>query len=265
MSRRKHARKKDRREAQRQKAPEEHGVAHPPIGAVFAPGHADGPKDNQQQRENKMTFITKLKSLETWERVAVIFGVAVLLYQSNEMRRTNDIAIEQAVVSRRPVVLAISGADVSLVPRGNGTAIAWNFGMVNYGTFPAIRNVHRSVVVHGGAIETEADDFFRAFPERLRFDNGPGSVIAPGGATLGQPTSDFASSFSVDTDVTQEELAREIGSDRVAIIGRIEYSGLDGVRYRTDFCKVRLATGATANCPRHNELITLGQDNNSTR
>jgi hypothetical protein len=114
--------------------------------------------------------------------------------------------------------------------------IVWSIHYKNFGKSPALSvRTDKAVEVGNNAFQrwhwTKLDDF-------------SGTILQSG-----QDVFVSAPSKPISEQDAKDDIA---GDFRVVLFGHIEYQGLDGRSYWTEFCIQQLATGATAFCPSHN-------------
>ncbi len=171
---------------------------------------------------------------------------AVLAFMA--FRQTQD----ALALDKRPVVLIRPA--VPALP-ADGANAQWNFGMINYGALPAIRNRLQSRILMGSNIPSDVEHFFRSLPVSLPMSDGPGSIVPPD--STADPPPAFGTAYSADK-IGSEMFSRYVKAGQLTIVGRLEYSVVGGNRrYRTDFCFNLLSSGAIRICTRHNDMIDI--------
>ena len=114
--------------------------------------------------------------------------------------------------------------------------VIWSIHYKNYGKSPAL-NIRITKQVEVGP-----DAFKKVHWISSETSSGPMVAASEDG---------FVSAYS--GVLPQKEIVASLAKDiQVVIFGHIDYEGLDGTSYWTEFCLFRLATQATAFCPSHN-------------
>lgn len=247
----KRRRKHKRRRNDKQQTNEKHNVAAEPIIGTSLPKDRENAPDHQQaDSEHKVpwTVPKQLKKLKTWSELAVIFGVAGLVYQSCEMQRSNEIATSALIANRQPALYVVPlnqfqfGGD-----NPNNGDILWRFRRINYGQFPAVDVNERFRVIY--APDTNLfpliEEFFNSLPDRLaRESTSIGGSVEP-------PRNDSYPNILIASSqpITKQQYTDAMDSvARLALVGRFEYSDLIGNRYVTDFCFMRNRGGEIWAC-----------------
>jgi len=182
--------------------------------------------------------------------IGVFAALGTLIFVWITTNATRDTA-QAAVLGMRPIVLVSPQGRPGLAAQSDGRLhVFWNFVMRNYGPLPAIQFASRHGVFFGRDAETQVDQFFRELPDRL--PAGPG-LIEPTPKDESATHFDNAQSRKYTTEKEFLENLATIGSVKVA--GRIEYRGIGGDYYRTDFC-FHIA-GSVGQCPKHYEISSL--------
>jgi hypothetical protein len=117
--------------------------------------------------------------------------------------------------------------------------LTWTVHFANFGKTPALN------VVVDKHVEVGADAF-----QKVKWHEMPpqSPAVLPSGADF------FTTAFSPNT-MTNDYAKAESFSDRhVVVFGHLEYSGLDGAEYWSEFCFYRLSSGAVSSCPSHNDM-----------
>jgi hypothetical protein len=198
------------------------------------------------------------------ERVTLLFVALVALlngiqsYESvksaEATREANRITRDQFTKDERPYLILHK---VVPEPIEGGKEITAEVFGVNYGKSPAVHALGVGGVFFGPQALTEAYGFFdRMGNTRLTPNDHRSEFTVPPGVSATE-ASDGGGFTSLHTNVviTQEQadwLSRNDFS--VVFANRMQYQDIGGNVYQTDTCMTRLASGAIAQCPKHNDI-----------
>lgn len=206
-------------------------------------GHASKP---EKESENNPMGWHSFKTLQGWERLAVIAGVVVLVYQSCELQRTNDIstsALNEShralIIDQRPWVQFVS--TVSLVV---GKALSANVTTRNIGKTPARFESHIVVQVLG---KDEAPTFAYPGEPTPKGLTPYGTVVTTSPSTVLFPAASIqqmvAASVFDDNKTAQpliwtlgRQSAYDSGQVWIAVHALTNYESSFGTKHWTRFC-----------------------------
>ncbi len=155
------------------------------------------------------------------------------------------LARTNAVLERRPYVWIVR-LEPAVIEKDK--QITWTAHFTNYGRSPAIRLLTRANMIGNPPLQ-EVTTKILAPPEVLHVgeDKMKGTILPPG-------KDDFFTAVS-DGNLSEDEAKFDTGHDGgVLVHGSFEYFDMAGNVYRSDFCFLRLASSAAANCNVHNEI-----------
>lgn len=193
--------------------------------------------------------------------ILVAVGLTLTGWQAHESRRSVELAsrtLEQTqamfAADQAPYVGICTDPDEkSKFTLEAGKPFRWRVKFLNYGKSPALRMQMGAALYAGeGAVES-VRDFFALID---------GSIFPAVKATaMVMPNATACGADGGFTDVvtnrvgTKEDLAFMAANDGgLALAGRFQYRDIRGAIYNSDFCLLRLQTGAIMTCPGHNDV-----------
>jgi hypothetical protein len=209
-------------------------------------------------QEFRRRFRRSRRKPRFWLEVVALLG---LFAYTCETRRTNDLTNKGITQSQKNFIFDerpyVWPAKIEPLPMKVGERIMANVYSVNYGRTPAIhhRATGRIFVAKQGDVMTQADLWFDHFSEKSPDFNEGSQVILPPG--IPPDVKQYPSHITLQGGIPDDQHAIDVinGTDfSFAIVGIFLYEDFDGNHYRTDFCKMHLAVGTEAWCPRHNEI-----------
>ncbi len=185
------------------------------------------------------TVLTHRQSVLTKRALQTNARMARVAEQTN--KDALDLARTNFVKDQRPYIWLSELEAPTVKP---GQRVLWKFRYTNFGKSPAIAVHSKATVLVGkdGTQRTPAD-FFKIT------NNTGGTIIPPGDKTLS------TTAYS-DTSITARDLADiESNPDGLVLLVYFEYSDSSKTPYRSEICRVRLKTGAIAECKNeHNKI-----------
>lgn len=123
--------------------------------------------------------------------------------------------------------------------------------LANYGKNPALHERNNRHMFYGSDAMERADAWFSDL-DAGKITLGGNSIIPPGAPVDPARAPVFVSAFSDDAP-TSDDISYIQKTDRsTVVVARVEYTDSTGTLYRSDMCIYHLASGALADCERHN-------------
>lgn len=210
---------------------------------------------NRANHDQKTLLWARVAGFGVWfysVLTLVIMGAAV--YSAIQARNQVDIATQDFRMDQRPYILIedIKGQTKVFTI---GEKARWDIHYVNYGKSPSIKEATDAHVWVGKTAFAAMEDFFRNAtiikPQGMaEFINPPNAAAA----TTSANGFHFVTLYSAAAINADEMAFIKTNDGGVVMAGRDWYFDIFGEAHYTDFCRYTLLTGATSDCPIHNEI-----------
>jgi hypothetical protein len=206
-------------------------------------------KDNKSNNDK-----TRLMGWLTLAAVVIYAFVTVLLWCSAQ--QANSIARENFQKEQRPWIALDRPKPTDNIIIQVGQIVRWDVQFINYGKSPAAHVSTKNGIWVGMNAMTEMEHFFSTLPIADPHTGKLGFFVPMLVGDGSRNTPGFTyNSILGDRAVTDEDAAFMRANDGgVVAAARVWYSDTFDNAYRTDFCDIRLKTGAISHYEPHTEI-----------